>query len=101
MTGVDYRAVRSALFIDVCGANQKSRDFFDGLLRGRKPNANQVVLNKGLEAFDRKSEVRASLIADHRVDFVYDQGARCLEHSAAALTGQKNEERFGCGNDDV
>src|SRR6185295_1722843 len=101
VTRVDDRAVGRSVFIDVCRAHQETRYLFDRLLRRRKPDPDQIVSHKLLKPLDRECEVRASFVADHRVNFVYDQRARGPEHSPAAFAGQQYVKRLGRGDDDV
>ncbi len=86
MPGIDDRALRRAVSVDVGGADQKARDFLNWLLRSRQPNANERIFDdpcvpksdQGLQSFDRQRQMRTTLVVYHRVNLIDDERARGL-----------------------
>ncbi len=55
-------------------AGQEIRNKLDGLLRGGKTDAWETLAGQMVEPFERKSQVRATLVVGDRVDFVHNNG---------------------------
>src|SRR5215470_17128917 len=82
-------------------ADQKGGDLFYRPLRRRKPYAHERPIDKMLQPFNGEREMRASLVSDERMDFIYDQSPGRAEHRAAAVTGEQQIERFGSSDNYV
>ena len=85
------RALRS-------GAHQEARHRLDGALGGREPDADRALTTQGVEALQRKGEMRAPLVPRHRVDLIHDDGPHTAQDFAAALGGQHQVERLRRGD---
>ena len=64
--------------------------------RRAPPRGHQLV-----EPLERQRQVRAALVAGHRVDLVHDHGAHVREPAPARLGGEQDEERLGRGHQHV
>ena len=91
---VDDRAARRAVLPDARRADQEAGDLLDRPLRGGKPDADRPRGAQRLEALEAERQVRAALVARHRVDLVHDHRPRRAQQLASALAGEEHEERF-------
>ena len=57
-------------------------------VRGGPAGPARALGHQRFESFDREGQVRAALVAGHRVDLVHDQGARTRQHAAALVGGE-------------
>jgi hypothetical protein len=90
-----------ALFAALCRARfarrhtaEKLSHARDRLLRRAQADALDGLLGERFEAFERNSQMRAALIANHRVDLVDDDRAHRAEDRATALGRQQQVERL-------
>ncbi len=85
-------------------AHQQPRRGLDRPHGGREADALQARAPRGHqlgEALEREGQVRAALVAGHRVDLVHDHGAHVGEPATARLGGEQDEERLGRGHHHV
>ncbi len=98
------------------GAGEEVGDERDGVLGGGEADALRRTLeagekgagregvlatDEGFEAFERKGEVGAALVAGDRVDLVDDDGLDAAEELAGFGGGEEDVEGFGGGDEDV
>ena len=57
--------------------------------------------DQGLQPLERERQMRAALVARHRVDLVHDDRAHVREPAPARFRGEQDEERLGGGHHDV
>src|SRR5215813_3539872 len=101
MAGVNDGAFSLVSRVVRARADQKGGDLFYRPLRRRKPYAHERPLDELLQPFNGEREMRASLVSDERMDFIYDQSPGRAEHRAAAVTGEQQIERFRSSDNDV
>ena len=68
---------------------------------GRQADAHRRAFAQRAEAFQREHQVGATLGARHRVQLVDDHALDRLEHLAARVRGEQDEERLRRGHQDV
>ena len=77
----------------------KLRDFFDRTHCRRQSDSLQWRTagfdNQVIQTGKRQRKMRAALVVNQRMDFIDNHGLRGLEHFAAALSGEEDEQRFG------
>ena len=82
-------------------ADEKSRDLINRLLSCRQADSLKRLPGGLLQPLERQREVGAAAPADHRMDFVDDHRPDGAQHLAAALGGEQEIKRLGCGDQDV
>ena len=82
-------------------ADEKTRDFLDRLLRGRKADPLESASARVIQPLEREREMRAATRFQHGVDLVDDHDARRLQHVARAFGSEQQVERLGGRDQDV
>jgi hypothetical protein len=54
-----------------------------------------------VQPLERERQVRAALVARHRVDLIHDHGADVRQPGSARRRGEQDEQRLGRGDEDV
>ena len=100
MSGVDDRDLGRRLAVRR-RADQQAGDLGDRILRGREPDALQPVAAERGQAFERKREMRATLVRRDRVDLVDDHRPRRRQHLAPGFGAEQHVQRLGRRHQDV
>src|SRR5581483_11720341 len=85
ITGIDDPAIRLTIIAKVPGSHQEACYVLDRLLRRREADPCQWLPRKGLETFERQSQMESSLVADHGVYLIDDHAPRRAQHLPARL----------------
>ncbi|MNM81210.1 hypothetical protein D3C81_932060 [compost metagenome] len=81
--------------------DKEARDRFDGLLRGRQPDAQQWLRAEGLQAFKAQCQVAAAFAGSHGVDLVDDHCLCGAEHLPARVGTEQHIQGFRRGHQNV
>ena len=98
---IDDGAVRRRVGPDRGRTDKEARDFIDGFLRRRQPDARQPPPTQCFQSFQRQRQMAAALARDHRVNFVHDDRARRGQHRAPGFRTQQHVQRLRCRHQDV
>ena len=95
------RAPVAAGDIGSARADEQSLDRGDGALRGRQSDPQRRPLADVRQPLQAQRQVRAALVAGHRVDLVHDHPSGRPQHLPAARRGQQEVQGLGRGDDEV
>ena len=86
MARVHERAVSTS-------AGKEVADVGQWFLRGTEPNS-LIRPRERLESFQGKRQVRAPLVAEHGMNLIHDHRTDRMQHSAAGVAREKDEQRL-------
>ena len=98
---IEAAAVAQVDDFAVAIAEEKVGDRGDRFLGRRESDAQHWTLDQIVEALEGEGEVGASLVSDHRMDLVDDDGVGVGEHPPSAFGGEEDVERLGGCHQDV
>ncbi len=100
---VDHRTARPSLAVVAIGsrADEEPGDGLDRPLGGRQADPARPAIAQLGQTLQGESQVRAPLVARHRVDLVDDHRLHRCQGGPAAFRGHQKVERLGCRDEEV